>query len=409
MKKTLLMLAAVFAAALAPVFAIEATVAPTLLVNLPDQWGGLPPGRPPYVTTAAKVVRHQPFRIEIIYGRMALKDGGAAVRPHLEMRYLADGRSPWDGALEMAEERFSCENTGTAFLITGRSIATFEDGDRPGVYEITATVKDLNDGTEARATARIELLAEPPAPEPIADINAFLSTYYRAPQPERLLPAFRTVLAEILPKMRERQKQNFNPMPVAAFFIEALRLNPQLHEEFIRLRSEYEDPFDGGFLDLVLLNLGGKSAEAVPPAERERLGRLSFTVTEVTQPYHLDILWSQFFATGRQAPVRLIAGAIGSLQSPMTVEKYRELAAPAQADREALLRHLIGRAALWSLNSNAANHPLVRFYLEGMLLRRKLEEPFTVNTVAAMLRRLNQAPEEKKTSESPAEKPPKQE
>lgn len=71
---------------------------------------------------------------------------------------------------------------------------------------------------------------------------------------------------------------------------------------------------------------------------------------DITTPQQLDMLWSAFFAGGDIDPIRRIVGAI-----------------PLAEKDDVKLLLTTGRAAIWSLESNARQHELVRDYCRFLL------------------------------------------
>lgn len=105
----------------------------------------------------------------------------------------------------------------------------------------------------------------------------------------------------------------------------------------------------------LIRKIGGEAAlkRLVPP---------DFNLLElpITQPTHLDMMWVSFFATGDTRYIDRVAEAAGMFLSD---DKMRELAASAKDNpqaREQVMKAAIGRAAVWSLSSNAMRFTEVR-------------------------------------------------
>ena len=74
-------------------------------------------------------------------------------------------------------------------------------------------------------------------------------------------------------------------------------------------------------------------------------------------------------------------------QSDEEFKAKKEKGETTPEDLEKLKNFLITLAANWSLNSNAKQHPLVRYYLEAMLTRGEIKHPRSAALVKEILRK----------------------
>ncbi len=379
--------AALFAAGVS-LSAIEGQVVATLSENIAEQWAGIPPERPPLVPTVASVVRKQPFKIEPIFYKVAVKEGKAAVRVRLTI-HAPDGSVYFDSKDTLPGQEFPCTAPNAARLCASSLKIDFEPKDKAGEYEIIVRIMDLNDKSECVAKTKITLLDKAPALDiPPAELEGMLVRYYAAPRPECIMPLLRHMLDVKIPMLQKDKKRPFQPGPIASWFVFAFRRNPQLYPELAAMRSGAMD-FRNSFLAQIALGVGGAAAETIPLPERKILqdgaGRTALDFDEVTLPWQIDALWSEFFVTGGRRPIERIVETIVCAEGPMSPEEYKKLKSPSMDDRLALIRHLNGVAAVWSLASNAKTHRLVSFYLEAMLQRGELKNDYTKNVVTKIL------------------------
>jgi hypothetical protein len=75
----------------------------------------------------------------------------------------------------------------------------------------------------------------------------------------------------------------------------------------------------------------------------------------VLEPYHVDMLWEWFFATGDKAPVRQIVGKFNLLNADPGEADLPPKPAPG-GDRPTYLRQMIGAVTVWSASSLASRH-----------------------------------------------------
>ncbi|KAF0095291.1 MAG: hypothetical protein E1N59_786 [Puniceicoccaceae bacterium 5H] len=80
--------------------------------------------------------------------------------------------------------------------------------------------------------------------------------------------------------------------------------------------------------------------------------------SEITTPEQLDVLWAEYFATGKVRPVRQLITALNLMKSSEPVGKIQaaalrdEMQQLAAADDATALRSITFKTALWSINSN---------------------------------------------------------
>lgn len=384
MKTLAFLVSAVVISFAAPLGAFEGNIIPSKAQNIQDQWRGILPGRPPQISLCTRVVRLEPFSVNVFFSNPTVKDGKVHVSGKLKMRTPA-GETAFETPLK--PQMFPCDNPRSVFLFPDYVMVSFDPPDKEGAYTFIAELKDENSGTAVTAEAVVTLKGElslPPDKDPVAAMSA----YYRRSAPQDILPAFDAFL-KMLPELKKKQGKNFNPMSTLAMFFYALKANPQLYADFAG-RVETLTGSEGQFFGVVILHeLGEKAFALLPESLRKRWDpRLAgvFVVKQVNAPWQLDILWSEFLVTGKKEPLAKIVGEIHNMEKNISIEDYKKLSDPTPEDRESLMRHLIGMAAAWSVGANARQHRLVAFYLEAMLARKEIPDMFTSVIVAEKLK-----------------------
>lgn len=388
--------------------AIEGQVLTTLAKNIEDQWVELLPLRAPMISMVSKVVRGQPFQIRILFRNPVLAEQKADVAGSLKITG-PDGKVLHETKEDVTLFRATCQDSRNLQLSPYHAVMSFEEKDPSGLYRIDLLLKDRNSGEYVPLRTAIQLEDRLPLPDKPVPWQRMLNQYYASPHPEQILSAFR----EMLKLLEEKQRQGkSNPIPLTAPFYFLLQDNPQLQNEFFRLTETL--PRNQKLHAAGIINsLGPEAVKAAissaGPETRALLNRRAvnlFEVKEVSRPIHLDVLWSEFFIRGTAEPLKKIVGALDLLRSNMPPEQFRKLPNPTQKDRENLVRTLIGRAALWSLSSNAKQHRLVQFYLEGFFLQKRTGSDFSRALVGLILKKQMEDEEKKTPSEGtrPSEK-----
>ncbi len=259
-----------------------------------------------------------------------------------------------------------------------------EPQDPLGTYRVVVRVHDHLAEETKEFIHEIELVdyAPPLLPEDF-DPNQWFHAYYLRPEPELALPALGRFFEQLLPARRPSALP-----PLLGFYDQILRDNAWLLPHFAA-RLEAAPPDEAFALSLVLGFHLRASAEAPPELSAELWARLAdFRGHDwpadpdqpLRLPAQLDTLWGRFFGGARHEPVRRLieplahTDAIGASErwrlslppsapdQPPAIPDLEDPATPAEVRREVLLR-----TALWSLRTNARQHPLVRAYLEQSL------------------------------------------
>ena len=271
--------------------------------------------------------------------------------------------------------------------------AVMEEKDAPGTYRIVGKLRDRNDGSEKPLECSWQL-TPPPDPYPAVELKQsgeVLSNYYRSPKPE-LLPGF------LESCLRERPGLNGKTLSLYYGLGLLFRLNPQLHGELLRIAAAQQTAESRRAVAAVIHFLGREAGEnlhsKLDEATSRELDELVLLPDEVPDtirtPGELDQLWFEFFATGKVEPVRRLVEQLarpGEMLTPKEFKAKKEKGETTPEDLEKLKNFLITLAANWSLNSNAKQHPLVRYYLEAMLTRGEIKHPRSAALVKEILRK----------------------
>ncbi len=352
---------------------------PSRAVNIDDQFGGILPERPPQVPVTAKVVPDEPFRVNVLFVGAKVVNNSIALAGTLTMISPTGKKDEIPLNKEKLRLTKLSGDLNGVFPLPQELRVILEKSDPRGKYRFEVELEDLNGKSRATAAAEVELV-DKIAPQ--ADVSAFsqLEKYYQAPAPEYILPAFREFLSQ-LPKQKEREKQNFNPLPQLAFFYFLLKGNPQAVNPFAEMVKTLtgEEKFLGA---IVLRFAAPDQPDLIDAKATQAVARQfpldPFIITQAVLPWHLDVCWAEFMVYGTRAPVLKVVQSFSLVNDAITIDQFKKLAKPTDEDRRKLLNGLTVMAAQWSLKSLAEKHPLIRYYVEAALIRKEITEPAAV-------------------------------
>lgn len=198
----------------------------------------------------------------------------------------------------------------------------------------------------------------------------FLQTYYRHPNPARLLPALQFLIAQMTEHPHPGVAED-----VAAFLSAALKADPVAAKDFLA-RIAVQPPLTRSFGLLVLRSAGYDISNVLntfSTQERQKFLSLPpladpFDLTPTQALFgHLDLMWSTFGATGDFEPVRTIASTLSWRADYDDFEKLRTSSNHPTTLTPSIVRGVTYTAAGWSLSTFQRNDPLVADYIDYML------------------------------------------
>ncbi len=376
-----------------PLGAYELHLIPLLQANVRDQVEHVLPKYGIALTSrVSRVERFQPFQIEIpliIQERLSRPltlrgtlrctgpDGKTTVGFENEVLFELPA-----GACGVFFPKISITSYFTASDKLGihRFELTYSDGSQekklPGEIEVAESISDLSDMNES-------------------EFNELISTYYRSPKPHRLKVALTNYLEYFSVRVSPGGGAVANQMGVYKWFAEVFKLNPQFHG-FLADLTRSVKPKHREVLGLIFAGLGGEVIEQyrskLHPEVLETASdpqiRAAMTVSQVSFPEHLDMLMAEFLATGKFAPVLLIATELRQREK-ISVDEVRRrpggINGLSEADRRLMMNGLLERCAVWMLSSNIRQHTLLKYYLETILYRNEYADRYAAEQIIAIL------------------------
>ena len=352
----------------------SAHIIPTKAVNIKDQFVGILPGRPPFIPRTVKAVCGEPFSVQIVFSGAEAKNGSVSLTGKISFT------APNGKKTVIPMQKFTMKPKGDmrgVFLLPQNLQVSFDPPDPKGNYTFELALTDCNAEKTATASASVEYVENIPVSPEFENLDKLFDNYYRTPCPQNIVSAFQSYLKRI-PAQKQKEKQNFNPLPQLAFFCFVLKDNPQCVPAFAELFKKLHN--EEKFLAGVVLNFAsGSSAKTLDPNQRKAIGKQfpadPFAVGKVAVPWQLDVCWAEFLVRGTKAPVMKVVNALTLAKDSISIADYKKLAKPTREDRRKLMNGLTAMAAQWSLNSLAKTHPLIRYYVEAALVRGEVKDP----------------------------------
>ena len=384
--------------------ALEVLFFPTLAVNTDDQLNYVMPHRGIYVPLVSRVEVGQPLKLTVSVA------GKEKFAEPLKLTATLISKAP-DGKEKTAFKDvpfFDIPAGAQGILSPGKYIGgVFEKGDPPGKYTYTLILKDAGEKSY-RAECSLELVPQISDDKAMdaAEFRKFFSSYYRNPRPDRIFAAWNYYLGEGVAIQRKKEGKNFNPMAVLKGFCELFRINPQFHSRLAAMSREVPSG-KYGYYAIVFGGLGKEFLEKYSKSINPEIlkivagfkGRDPLAFKDVVHASQLDVLWVEFFITGKFEPVRRLTDQLRK-QPVFSIEEAKKRQAekkPLSAkEQKELLNGLIQMADVWSLKSNLKQHQLLGFYLETVLARKLYADVQTAATVAAILKDYNSKKKENK-------------
>ena len=371
----------------------------TLAPNVEDEFAHIMPYRPPLIPTVGRCVRNQPVTLVLVLKNPAVGKNGKVLveiesvkttEPNGKTKELV-ARGKTVTALEGIKKN---DRDFSGVMLSNFYLEMIvEDTDPLGKTSVGVTLRDRGDDSTLELAAEIEAVEKlPGAPEkPMTaeEMNKFTTDYYKAPDPAKIPAAFAAFLK--FDEENSGKNKSYDPLMWLCGFSELYKFNPQLRPELAKKATDYSTVHKH-YVALILAESGARDSDLkdADPELRKLFAKVSgkspLSFETINHPAQLDALWMVFFVTGKVEPIRRLVGELRKRNDVMTVEEAKKLGRkPTAAEMRKLVNGLIGRAADWSLASNAKQHKLVGYYLEAMLMRKESPDPDVAVKLGGML------------------------
>ncbi len=203
--------------------------------------------------------------------------------------------------------------------------------------------------------------AEPPAEKTPSiaeasaqDLSQWLMNYYKKPDPETVPARLRRMSAL---KMLEKRP---HPQAFEMFFSQIMKKQPDGIAAWMDTLSDLPEAERKILHQAIWISQTPEGKKWLLAHDEKDLAEkpghpLTTGEAYVLEPYHLDMLWEWFFATGEKTPIEQIVGKFNMLPVDPGEDRLPP-APPPGVDRATQLRYVIGRVAVWSASSLATSH-----------------------------------------------------
>ncbi len=202
------------------------------------------------------------------------------------------------------------------------------------------------------------------------EMEDLLMSYYRQPEPARLLPMLQYFAANNAAISHPGTAES-----IAAFLSAALKDDPVAAKDF-EARLTAQPAFTRALGLLVLRSAGYDVSQGENKLGAEDRKKFD-SIPPLSDPFdipmtqaafmHLDMLWGVFGATGHFEPVNKIASTLAWQQDYEAFDKMRKSGEKVLHFTPSVVRGLTYIAAGWSLSSFQRNDSLVADYIEYMM------------------------------------------
>ena len=202
------------------------------------------------------------------------------------------------------------------------------------------------------------------------ELSAFSQTYYRQPNPARLIPALQFTVADQTQHSQQGRVEIFT-----AFLSAAIKSDSRAAQDF-RTRIASQPPLNRALGLLVLRAAGYDISSALNTLSAEEQQKF-LSLPQLQDPFdltptrelfqHLDMLWGVFLATGQLGPVKTIASALSWRADYEEFDKLRKTPNHSSTLTSSIVRGVVYAAAGWSLVSFQRTDPLVADYIDYLL------------------------------------------
>ena len=357
--------------------------------NVHDMFSGMLPGRTPAIPELVRVHPLQTFNIYFFISKVQTRKGQAHVTGSLLLN-TPDGKKI---EIFKAQDLLfgSCPAPGAVNLSQLVANWDFNNDFADGVYTFTIEAKDMNNNTSCSESLKIQLSRTPLEPLKITnkEIKGFITSFYKSPQPERLLELFNIFLAG---DAAARKQKNYSPLPLLYGMARALEYNQFAWKDFAERSHELENDHKK-YLALLFAAVGNKGIDyMIKNADRKTAGFLEKMKKnnpwQIAEPYmeeDINCFWMEFYFTGKSEPILKVTNQLRNrpIISPSQLKnKKGELTV---AEKSKLRNYYSASSAAWSLSTNTSQHNLVFFYLEYMLENGKFADTTAASKIQKIL------------------------
>ena len=361
-----------------------------------DVWQHTPAGTAPILTTRGEIAREQRMDMVVAFGGFALDKRGQA---DVVYDLVIIGPGGKETVVGRALEGFRGATPSPNNMHLANAIARFvcRPSEPASEYRFVATVTDRVRHRTLQISTKVDVLADD-SPQPVpTDFDEkrwgeWMTGYYAKPDPQCALP-----MLQWLAREERSNKASVWPPPLG-FYEMVLRDNPWLVPRFLDTLARVSTAAPESSRLLYVLGYVFRAdpafLERLPEKHRDTFRNVQQRpwpdpAADILTGDQLDLLWGRFFGSGEFAPIRQLVSVLDYHVFRGKADEFRKLNPKPASTPPEVLKNIIFDSAMWSIRSNAQQHPLVRNYLASLLDDPKIVDDvrvFLAMTVGAKLR-----------------------
>ena len=343
-------------------------ILPSVLYAHDDVWNHTPSLISPVMTTTGEVAPEQRLDLVITAGNFSRDaDGRADVAADFTVRYPGGRIQRLPGGFVVAGKT-KVADSRTLLLSSQIPVWSADPGAVAGDYRFEITLHDRVGGADATRSVivRVTDSNRPLSLDGPADLSKWVSGYFEDPKP-------RLALSELLAFSHTHNPFSKNALPpLYGFFAQVMADNPWLMPQFKEKLATTTSHTERRMLAKVLAYATRSRddfGDDLPEGARKELAIARGEPMPVPSPEpkfgaQLDVLWGQFFASGRFEPINELATVVKDyLPFRGSLAAYKALETKPPTVPPEVMKDVLLSSALWSLGSNARQHKLVHDYV----------------------------------------------
>jgi hypothetical protein len=339
-------------------------VLPTTVDPDMDIWYRIPPNSGPYVPSVNEVFKGQAFSLQILFNNYEVSSSGKVNLTYDVQVYDPQGLPTEDKGSGLVG--YTSETHASPVLLLNQQymIIVFTDSYVLGTYTIEVSAYDNVSGNKYVSRTPIALVPFEPQGnfEEQDKVAEWMMNYYYSPSPENAIDA-------AVYWLETDEEWIYKNLHILKFFTQVFEDNPFLMDYLKNNLVQYTKQEQKRLL--LLEAMLGQTALLEQIDDEQHLAfrtwasELSFPPLDgnIDHPMKLDLLWSEFFATGTYTPIAKIISALSLSKYEGSIERLSadEIELTQKSQQDAYL-DAIYQSAIWSLYSNSQKHPLVFKY-----------------------------------------------
>lgn len=366
---------------------LDGLIVPSIMGRELDAWYYTLPGTSPKIISTDVVFRNQPFNVLVFLKDYTIKDNYVNVIYDIQV-FDPDGKMTEDNIIGINAYKGNVKQTNILLLCKDRIMLVFTDKYLFGKYKIKIILKDQNSGLNKSIENEVELVPFSTGEKftSLDEFNKWATYYYQNIEPGRII----NTIKQFVNTDKEWINENYHYLTFITRVIDENEfLIKYVKEDYLNSTQQEQKKF---LLIYALMRIDNTELidvlnnEYIKIYENFKNMEKISTEGELDSLVQLDMLWMDFFATGKYQPVKRIISALKLGEYSGTIDKIKnkEIAKTEESMSRAMLEGVY-KGALWSIKNNCVNHPLVYKYCIYIYKNESLD-PFVKEKLLSLIK-----------------------